>query len=221
MSIQVLRNLEANGYFEKARNGDHRACGLFARLAAYSLNPSGDPAGWGWLTKVPGQKQVEGYSEDAIVLGNDPNNLHNVVDLIIGAGRSGASLAGSLDGFVVRLPQNVWEAPKPLTDEQMAYLKPGATGGGGTGGTGGGGGTQTPTACKFQPTNHDEILNVMAVFSADLDAANYALSVALDETRAVKAELLNLIARLEQGFVIDANIKYLGAVKGTVKLPKG
>jgi hypothetical protein len=51
-------------------------------------------------------------------------------------------------------------------------------------------------------------------------AVSASVSNALDEVRQVKAELLNLIARLEQGFVIDGNIKYLGAVKGTVRLPK-
>jgi hypothetical protein len=220
MSIDVLRNLEANGYFEKARNGDHRACGLFARLAAFSLNPSGDPGGWGCLRKTGGGANVEGYSEDAIVLGSDPNNLHNVVDIIGGAGAPGARLAGSLDGFVNRRTSDVWEAPKALTDEQMSYLKPGATGGGGTGGTGGGGGTQTPTGtvCKF--AHPGPVLATLDACREDVAAVSASVLNALDEVRQTKAELLNLIARLEQGFAIDANSRYFGAIKGTVKLPK-
>jgi hypothetical protein len=216
MSMDVLRQLEAEGYFAKAAGGDHRACGLFARLAAFRLNPNGDADGWGCLRKTGGGANVEGYSEDAIVLGSDPNNLRNVVDLIVGAGAPGARLAGSLDGFVSRRTSDIWERPQALSAEQMNYLKPGAAGGGGTGGTGGGGGTQTPTACKFQPspsTNLDSIHLQLVAIQGDLASGR-------DEVAQVKAELLNLIARFEQGFAIDANSRYFGAVKGTVKLPK-
>jgi hypothetical protein len=216
MSIALLQKLEADGYFAKAAAGDHRACGLFARLAAYTLNPNGDADGWGCLRKTGGGANVEGYSEDAIVLGSDGNNLHNVKDIIVGAGAPGARLVGSLDGLVNRRQSDIWERPAPLTAEQMNYLKAGSSGGGSGGGTGGGGGTQTPTACKFQPspsTNLDSIHLQLVAIQGDLASGR-------DEVAQVKAELLNLIARFEQGFAIDANSRYFGAVKGTVKLPK-
>jgi hypothetical protein len=219
MSIDVLRNLEANGYFEKARNGDHRACGLFARLAAYSLNPSGDPGGWGCLRKTGGGANVEGYSEDAIVLGSDPNNLHNVKDIIVGAGAPGARLVGSLDGLVNRRTSDIWERPAPLNAEQLNYLKPGATGGGG-------GGIEPPppppagSTCRFQPADMNYVSAMVDDVKNDVAAVSDSLVIALDEVRQTKAELMNLIARLEQGFTIDANSRYFGAVKGTVRLPK-
>jgi hypothetical protein len=120
--IDTLRKLERQGFFERARNGDHRACGLFARLAAFTLNPSGDPAGWGCLRKTGGGQNVEGFAEDAIVLGSDPSNRNNVVDIIGGAGAPGASLI--FGGFVSRRATDVWERPVPLTAEQMKHLKP-------------------------------------------------------------------------------------------------
>jgi hypothetical protein len=219
MSIDVLRNLEANGYFEKARNGDHRACGLFARLAAYTLNPNGDADGWGCLRKTGGGANVEGYSEDAIVLGSDPNNLHNVKDIIVGAGAPGARLVGSLDGLVNRRTSDIWERPAPLNAEQLNYLKPGATGGGG-------GGIEPPPpppagiTCRFQQIDNSPVARAYQEMASEVNALGVELINAKDETRQVKAELMNLIARMEQGFVIDANVRYLGALKGTVKLPK-
>jgi hypothetical protein len=219
MSIQALQRLEAEGYFAKAAAGDHRACGLFARLAAYTLNPNGDADGWGCLRKTGGGANVEGYSEDAIVLGSDPNNLHNVKDIIVGAGAPGARLVGSLDGLVNRRTSDIWERPAPLNAEQLNYLKPGATGGGG-------GGIEPPppppagSTCRFQSADLSSFVEQFNRIQTSEDIAHDNSMVALDEVRQVKAELLNLIARLEQGFVIDGNIKHLGAVKGTVRLPK-
>jgi hypothetical protein len=118
----VLAQLERDGYFEKARAGDHRACGLFARLVAWRLNPNGSAAGWGWLKKGGGTN-VEGYSEDAIVLGDRATNTMNVVDIIIGAGAPGARLTWG--GFVTRRLSDTWERPQPLNGEQLLYLKPG------------------------------------------------------------------------------------------------
>jgi hypothetical protein len=119
----TVQQLEAEGYFEKARGGDHRAPSLFARLVAYRLNPTGAPSSWGWLRKGGG-KNVDGYSEDAIVFTADPSNLRNVVDVVAGAGASGASIRWS--GAVERRADDTWEAPRPLTAEELSYLKPGA-----------------------------------------------------------------------------------------------
>lgn len=119
----VIKRLEREGWFERARNGDHRACGLFTRLVAFTLNPNGDPAGWGWLRKTAGGANVEGYSEDAMVLGNDANNRNNVVDIIGGAGAPGASCG--MGGFVSRRSSDIWESPRALSVEQLNHLKPG------------------------------------------------------------------------------------------------
>jgi hypothetical protein len=220
MSIQALQRLDAEGYFAKAAAGDHRACGLFARLAAYTLNPNGDADGWGCLRKTGGGANVEGYSEDAIVLGSDPNNLHNVKDIIVGAGAPGARLVGSLDGLVNRRTSDIWERPAPLNAEQLNYLKPGATTGGG------GGGIEPPppppagSTCQFQPVDLSVVVESLLGLVRVAKSHDESLATAIDETRQVKAELLNLIARLEQGFTIDASSRYLGSVKGTVRLPK-
>jgi hypothetical protein len=110
---------ESQGYFELARAGDRRAASLFVRLVADDLNPLGVPSGYGWLTKQPGETQVDGYAEDAICYGADPNDLLNVVDLVNGAGAPGASIGGSVKE---RRASNHWEAPKPLTQSELSYL---------------------------------------------------------------------------------------------------
>lgn len=123
--MAIPRELEAlveERYFEKVAQGDQRAAGLFTRLAAYALNPTGDPRGWGCLRKTGGGHNVEGYSEDAIVYGNDPNDFHNVRDIIGGAGAPGARLNWG-DGFVNRRASDIWEKPVALNAEQLAYLK--------------------------------------------------------------------------------------------------
>lgn len=120
--LATAQQLEAEGYFEKARAGDHRACSLFARLVAYRLNPTGHPGGWGWLRKGGGQN-VDGYSEDAIVYGSNPQDLQNVCDMVGGAGAPGASLTWQEKP---RRPVDTWEAPRPLSAADMNYLKAGS-----------------------------------------------------------------------------------------------
>lgn len=115
----TVQRLEAEGWFERARQGDGRAASLFARLVAYTLNPNGDPSGWGWLSK-PSGRNYDGYAEDAIVFGADPNNLHNVIDLVAGAGAPRASIRWSPPQ--PRRPDNVWVAPRPLTADELGYL---------------------------------------------------------------------------------------------------
>jgi hypothetical protein len=116
--MDVLEQMEREGLFEKVRIGDHRAAGLFARLAAYRMNPTGDRSSFGWLRKGGGAN-VEGYSEDAIVYGDTPSDLSNVVDIVAGAGAPGARIGWM---HQPRRSSDVWEQPKPLTAEQMAYL---------------------------------------------------------------------------------------------------
>ena len=123
LAIAAARAREAQGYFAKVKAGDQKAASLFARLVAFDLNPAGHADGYGWLTKQPGETQVDGWAEDAIVLGNSPSDFDNVVDLIVGAGAPGASIGGAVKP---RRAGNTWVAPHWLTADEMQYLKAGA-----------------------------------------------------------------------------------------------
>lgn len=122
-ALVVAQRLEAQGFFEKARAGSQKAASLFARLTAFELNPKGDPDGFGCLSKSPGEIQVDGFAEDAIVFSNDPAELSNVVDLITGAGAAGASIP-SRYGVKARRANNVWIKPEPLSPTQLLFLRP-------------------------------------------------------------------------------------------------
>ena len=116
--IEVAHQLEAEGYFEKCRAGEMRGCSYFARLVALRLNPRGDPKGFGWLSKTPGESNVDGFADDAIVYGDGEDN---VIDLVGGAGARGARVQWS--GPHPRRAWNRWVAQRPLTTAEMNYLK--------------------------------------------------------------------------------------------------
>jgi hypothetical protein len=118
-AVTAAKLRESQGYFVRAEAGDQRAASLFVRLVADDLNPSGKTTDYGWLSKQPGESQVDGYAEDAIVFGADPADIQNVVDLINGAGAPGASIGGAVKE---RRPTNLWVAPKPLTVGELNYL---------------------------------------------------------------------------------------------------
>lgn len=118
-AIAAAHAREAQGYFERARKGDQKAASLFVRLVADDLNPLGVGTGYGWLSKSPGERQVDGFAEDAICYGANPSDLQNVVDLVNGAGAPGATIGGSIKE---RRPNNKWVKPQQLTDEEMSYL---------------------------------------------------------------------------------------------------
>lgn len=120
--VAQARNRESQGYFEKVRQGDQRAASLFARLIAFDLNPSGSGADVGWLTKTPGESNVEGFAEDAICGNAHPDDLANVIDLVNGAGAKGASIGGSVKE---RRRHNQWFRPQALTAEEMLFLREG------------------------------------------------------------------------------------------------
>lgn len=120
-AVSAARVYEQQGYFEKVRAGDQKAASLFVKLVALDLNPKGDPTGWGWLTKSPGETQVDGFAEDAICWTNDPANRVNAVDMVNGAGAPGASIGGSVKE---RRENNKWYKPEPLTMYELAYLRP-------------------------------------------------------------------------------------------------
>lgn len=120
--FDIAKQLESEGLFARASTGDIRAASLFTRLVAYRANLTGQPNSWGWLTKSAGEKNVDGFSIDAMVSNADQSDLNNVWDLISGADAPGAHL--SWNGPLPRRPHNRWMHPIPLTNEEMAYLKP-------------------------------------------------------------------------------------------------
>lgn len=120
---RVAKQLEAEGFFEKVRAGSQKAASLFARLVAFRLNPRGDESDFGCLSKSPGETQVDGFAEDAIVFSNDPSDLANVVDLVNGAGAEGANIPDTY-GTKPRRSHNRWIKPAALTETQLLFLRP-------------------------------------------------------------------------------------------------
>lgn len=217
--LSELRELERAGYFKKVADGDHRACGLFARMAAHALNPTGDPQGWGALRKNGPGRNVEGYSEDAIVLGSNPADRNNVCDIINSAGAPGATL-NTRPSFVNRRESDVWEKPVPLNAEQLAYLKgdaaPGPTP------------TPTPTPTPVPvppPVDLGPVLAAISALSARVGEVEEAVTKAIEHANehgnAAHAvlELDNLSKRLEAGLSLNASVKLVGPIRGTVALP--
>ena len=122
-AIAQARVRESQGYFTRVAAGDQVAASLFVRLVAHDLNPQGFTSEYGWLSKTPGETNVDGWAEDAICANADPNDLMNVVDMVNGAGAPGASIGGSVKQ---RRPTNRWVRPQPLTDAEVAYLLEGS-----------------------------------------------------------------------------------------------
>ena len=122
-AIAQARVRESHGYFDRVRAGDQRAASLFVRLVAHDLNPHGFTSEYGWLSKTPGETNVDGYAEDAICGNADSTDWANVVDLVNGAGASGASIGGSVKQ---RRFENRWVTPQPLSDADLAYLLEGS-----------------------------------------------------------------------------------------------
>ena len=117
--VAQARRRETQGYFVRVRAGDQRAASLFARLIAYDLNPTGLPNDVGWLSKQPGETQVDGWAEDAVCGNADAFDLQNVVDLVNGAGAPNASIGWSVKE---RRENNKWVAPQALTSDEASYL---------------------------------------------------------------------------------------------------
>lgn len=121
--IGIAQSLVAQGYFNRVAAGDQRAASLFARLFAHTANPDARTNSWGWLRKGGGTN-VDGWAEDAVVYGNDPNQDFNVVDLVGGAGAPGATLASTTTHTKPRrIGVDTWAPPKPLTADEFSYLK--------------------------------------------------------------------------------------------------
>ena len=209
----VARAVAGEGWFAKCEAGERRGCSLFAREVARRLNPSGDPAGWGWLSKAPGETGVDGFAEDAIVFSSDAANLRNVVDLVVGAGAPGARVGWS--GPQARRPSNVWVRPEPLSAADMAYLGVSGGGSGGGGGGGGGGGSDpalvalTATVARLEATLAGVVRTLWDVRAAGLEARDQASMAA-----ARSAAALEGLARLEARPVVGEWPEYRGRVLG-------
>jgi hypothetical protein len=190
MSLAIVRDAEREGYFRRAATGDARGAGLFARYIAWRLNPSGDPASWGALRKTGGGHHVEGYAEDAIVFGADPDARRNVIDLIAGAGAPGARVQWS--DWLPRRESDVWERPVPLTEEQIAYLRMDAVPTPGP----------TPTPAPPPPPSPPPILDELATIkqmmleiARRLEAIEQSSAQAATEARHAAARASDLLAR--------------------------
>jgi hypothetical protein len=224
-----VQQLENDGYFERARNGDHKAASLFARLAAYRLNPGGHGSSFGCLRKGGGQN-VDGYAEDAIVANANPSDVQNVYDLVSGAGAPGASV--SWNGPLPRRPTDTWEAPRPLTAAELAYLKPGSTP------------TDPPpppppAQCRFQPGDgvalselaHSSakiqaaviaILGEMAAFGQTLSGIGEAAMIAAASAQNAEIAAKDAREALRNGLEVELagktnRLPILGTVEGTLK----
>lgn len=208
-AITVARDLESRGYFERVRQGDQRAASYFARLVAYEGNKWGAGDSFGWLSKTHGESQVDGYAEDAIVYGDNPGELENVIDLVNGAGAPGASIGGAVKP---RRENNRWVKPQALSVEQMRYLNPAYDPAP----------TPVPTPTPQPPSNE------LAPIKAQLEALTNvvgSLVVAITELHNDNADIKNKVSdvrkALSNGLAIDAQgkIPFAGSVslKGSAK----
>lgn len=114
--------LESQGYFAKAKSGDEKGASYFARLVASTVNPSGNPHDWGWLRKTGGGFNVEGYADGAIVFGNDPANLFNVLKIVTQVGSPDPNAIQIGDAVQQRRDTDIWEVPIPVPESLTAYL---------------------------------------------------------------------------------------------------
>ena len=114
-----MEQLIAEGYANKLSTGDQKGASLFARATANRMNTGAIGSKPGWLKKGGGSN-VDGYAEDALVLNANPSDLMNVMDCVQGTGAPGAQ--PSWNGPLPRRSSDTWEAPKPLTSAELAYL---------------------------------------------------------------------------------------------------
>jgi hypothetical protein len=128
-----------------------------------------------------------------------------VIDVIGGAGGSNPTAAWS----------------HPLTPAAAAWVRPAPVSG-----TGGGGGTVDPPVVVPPPVACGYDSGAVLALVRDVDAVGHQVEMlAQDHGRLMadvgllRAEIADLIARLQQGLIVDANARYLGAIRGTVRLP--
>jgi hypothetical protein len=120
-ATDMAQTLKTQGYFAKVKTGDEKAASYFSRLVASTVNPSGNVNDWGWLAKGGGFN-VEGYADGAIVFGNNPADLRNVLKIVTQVGSSNPNDIQIGSSVQDRRPVDTWEKPVPLPDSIPSYL---------------------------------------------------------------------------------------------------
>ena len=211
-AVAAATALRAQGFFTRVQQGDVTAASYFARLVAYTVNPQGDPSGFGWLSKTPGETHVEGFADGAIVYGSNEFDLENVLKIVTQVGSTNAGIGSAVQP---RRPENHWVAPQPLTLAQMRYLHPAYDPPG-----------PTPTPVPIpvpQPPSND-----LATIKAQLEALTGvvgSLVVAITDLHNdhadLKARIVDVRTTLANGLAIEAQgrIPFAGSVslKGSAK----
>lgn len=198
--------LRDQGFFTRAGEGDERAASYFARLVAYTVNPDGDPEGFGVLRKTGGGFNVDGYADGAIVYGSDPQDFENVIKIVT---QIGTTHAGIGDAIQDRRPVDVWEAPKPLTLEQMRYLKPSYAPDGDT--------PPTPPIVPPTPQPNNELIALLARMAASIENIEQRISTLDGDLDGISTQVEDVRNALRNGLGISIEaqsnkVPYLGAV---------
>jgi len=121
-ATDMAHALEAQGYFVKVKDGDEKAASYFSRMVASKVNPSGNPNDWGWLSKPSGGFNIEGYADGAIVFGNNPSDLNNVLKIVTQVGSNDPNAIQIGSSVQERRPSDIWVVPVPLPDSIPNYL---------------------------------------------------------------------------------------------------
>lgn len=121
-ATDAARQLVAQGYFTKVKTGDERAASYFSRLVAATVNPTGNPHDWGALAKTGGGFNVEGFADGAIVFGNNPSDLNNVLKIVTQVGSDNPNAIQIGDAVQPRRQVDVWASPVPAPAGLGAYL---------------------------------------------------------------------------------------------------
>lgn len=206
-AVAAATALRAQGYFARVQQGDVTAASYFARLVAYTVNPQGDPNGFGCLGKTPGETNVEGFADGAIVYGANEFDLENVLKIVTQVGSTNAGIGSAVQP---RRPENHWVAPQPLSVDRMRYLNPSYDP------------APTPTPTPQPPSN--ELATIKAQLEA-LTGVVGSLVVAItdlhNDNADLKSRVVDVRVALRNGLAIDAQgkIPFAGSVslKGSAK----
>lgn len=121
-AVAVATSLQQQGYFARVKTGDEKAASYFSRMVASTVNPSGAPTDWGWLSKPAGGFNVEGYADGAIVFGNNAADLLNVLKIVTQVGSTNPNDIQIGKAVQPRRPVDVWVVPIPLPPSIPDYL---------------------------------------------------------------------------------------------------
>lgn len=121
-AVEVATTLQQQGYFTRVKQGDETAASYFARLVASTVNPTGNPHDWGWLSKPAGGFNVDGYADGAIVFGNNHADLNNVLKIVTQVGSNNPNAIQIGSSVQPRRTEDVWAMPVPLPAALRSYL---------------------------------------------------------------------------------------------------